>query len=307
MSLSLRCTCGACFEVEETLGGQEVACPECQRPLRAPSPQRAPRRTSGLAIASVILAVAGSFTILGTLLGVLLGLLALVSVARNRERLAGTGFAVFSIIWGVIFTGLAIFAYSKGDLFGVNHLVREASLADQVSYEGPLEVVRPIDGFAITRPSEKWGVAIESPEPVLWPDDPNRGVDLTLINVPTYTLIDVTYQDVDRMSLDQCRERVLDWFNTNPTKRPPDAEAALLGFTHTQLRQSRTLKLPDGSEAAELLLNARLTGESRTYLVRLVKRQGSLYVLRGWTHRQRFGQMEPEIRQAFDSFHLLDP
>jgi hypothetical protein len=305
MPLSLRCSCGAGFEVEETLAGQEVACPECQRPLRAPAAARGPRRTSGLAIASVVCAVAGSFTILGTLLAVLLGLLALVSVARHRERLAGAGFAVFGIVWGVLFTGLSIFAYSKGELFSINQKVREATLAGQVNYQGPLELVRPDEGFAIRRPSEKWGVAEESPEPVLWPDDPLRGVDLTLVHVPSYSLVDVTYQDVGAESLDQCQERVLGWFDNRSGARRAGRENLLLGFTHCRLRQSRKLKPRDGTEEAELLLDVRLGGESRTYLVRLVKQDRGLYVVRGCTGRHRFAQMEPEIRQALDSFRLL--
>src|SRR5262245_25176560 len=108
MSLSLRCSCGAAFEVETAFAGREVACPECQRSLRVPASERTPRRTSGLAIASVILAVAGAFTVLGTVIAVLLGLVALVGIARHRERLAGTGYAIFGIVWGVIFTGVSL-------------------------------------------------------------------------------------------------------------------------------------------------------------------------------------------------------
>jgi hypothetical protein len=305
MSLLLSCSCGARFEVEEAFAGQEVACPECRRPLRAPSPQCAPRRTSGLALASVILAVAGTFTILGTLLAVVLGLLALVSIARRHERLAGIGYAVFGIVWGAVFTGLAVFAYSRGELFGLNNVVRNATLSGQIRYDGPLEVVRRDEGFAITRPTEKWGIAEATPEPILWPDDPTRGVAVTLVHLPTYSLVDVTYDDVGNQSLDQCQERVIGWFSNGPSGRPNGREANLLGFTHFQLRQSRKLKPQDGAEVAELLLDARLAGESRTYLVRLVKRGRELYIVRGWTQRRRFPQMEAEIRRAVESFRLL--
>src|SRR4051812_13283476 len=56
MALSLTCACGARFEVEDTLAGQEVSCPECQQPLKAPALQRVPLRTSGFALASAQLA-----------------------------------------------------------------------------------------------------------------------------------------------------------------------------------------------------------------------------------------------------------
>src|SRR5262249_24497163 len=208
----------------------------------------------------------------GTLLAVLLGLLALVSVARQRERFAGIGYAIFGIVWGIVFTGLSVFAYSRGELFGLNNVVRKAALSGQLHYEGPLEVGRRDEGFAITGQTEKGGIAAETPEPVLWPDDPMRGVDLTLVYLPTYSLVDVTYDDVGNLDLDQCQERVVGWFNNNAGGRRTGRENALLGFTHFQLRQSRKLKPQDGAEVAELLLDARLAGESRTYLVRLVKR-----------------------------------
>lgn len=303
MSLSLTCACSARFEVEETFAGQEVACPECQRPLKAPLAQRTARRTSGFALASVILALAGSFTVIGTLIAVLLGLAGLISVARHRDRLVGTGFALFGILWGLAFTAVSLFAYGKGELFGVNTWMREAMLAGQVSYDGPLEVVQPDGGFAITRPTDKWGVALESPEPIDWPDDPDRGVDITLLHVPRNAAVDVTYEPCGDRSLEQLQERVLGWFGAGADARRQDQ---LLGFTQGKLRHSRRLPPQGGGEAWEMMLDVRFAGEGRTYLVRLVKRKADLYILRGWAPKRRFSQVEPEIRQTLDSFRLLD-
>ena len=36
-----------------------------------------------------------------------------------------------------------------------------------------------------------------------------------------------------------------------------------------------------------------------------VKDGGNLYIVRGWTQRRRFRQMEPELRKALDSFRLV--
>lgn len=303
MSLSLTCACGTRFEVEETFAGQEVACPECQRPLKAPLAHRTPRRTSGFALASVILALAGSFTVIGTLVAVVLGLAGLVSVARHRDRLAGTGFALFGIVWGLAFTALALFAYSSGELFGVNTWMREAVLAGQVSYDGPLEVVQRDGGFAITRPSEKWGVAVVSPEPIDWPDDPDRGVDITLLHIPHNASVDVTYETFGNRPLEQIQEQVLGWFGTGVEARRQDQ---LLGFTQGKLRHSRRLPPQGDGEAWEMLLDVRFAGEGRTYLVRLIKHKADTYILRGWAPKRRFGQVETEIRQTLDSFRLLN-
>src|SRR5712692_2396843 len=107
MRLPQSCPCGARFEVEEkspSSAGQTVHCPQCQRPVRAGRPaevwglsraaqhggnrlKSVPRlRTSGFALASVILGVMLTFTVVGTVLAVILGLVALVHIARHRDH-----------------------------------------------------------------------------------------------------------------------------------------------------------------------------------------------------------------------------
>src|SRR5262245_57704151 len=111
MALSLSCACGARFEVEETLAGQAVTCPDCREPVQAPQAGGGAARTSGFAVASTVLALVGAFTLIGTVAAVVLGLVALVSVARNPGRVAGAGYAVFGIVAGVVFTALTLFAW----------------------------------------------------------------------------------------------------------------------------------------------------------------------------------------------------
>src|SRR5262245_30616347 len=103
MAILLTCDCGARFEVEELLAGQEVSCPECQHALQVPA-RPTPPRTNLLALASVVLCLLGAFTILGTLAAAVLGVLAIVQINRDREHLTGTGFALFGIIGGLGFT-----------------------------------------------------------------------------------------------------------------------------------------------------------------------------------------------------------
>src|ERR1700691_516058 len=99
MPLSLICACGARIELEDALAGQEVACPECQQPLKAPAgtAQSQPIRTSGFALPSLVLAVTGAFTVVGTLAAIGLGFVAVAMILRQRDRLAGLGYAVAGI------------------------------------------------------------------------------------------------------------------------------------------------------------------------------------------------------------------
>ena len=81
MSLSLSCACGAKFEVAETFAGQGVACPECQQPVKVPAATGARLRTSGYALASVVLALVGMFTIVLPALAVILGICMIIAAA----------------------------------------------------------------------------------------------------------------------------------------------------------------------------------------------------------------------------------
>src|SRR5207248_9870045 len=119
MPLLLTCSFGARFEVEDSQAGQMITCPACDRPLTAPGLDRVPLRTSGLAIASVVLALVGAFTLLGTLAAVALGGVALINIAQNPDRVTGKGYAIFGIVAGIIFTGLTLFAFTRGDWFGL--------------------------------------------------------------------------------------------------------------------------------------------------------------------------------------------
>lgn len=299
MSLSLTCRCGAAFEVAETFGGQDVSCPECQQAVPVPTRQRQPLRTSGYAVASVLCALIGAFTVIGTLLAVLLGLAALVSISRNRKAVTGTGFAAFGIVVGAVFTGLAVFAYSKGELFGVDERLREQMLGAQVDRSGPLEVIRQVEGFAITRPSPSWGVARPGlAANLVGPDS------LVLANVGKDAYLDITRIDLPGpCTLEQCRDQVLQdhrGFN-------PPGGGAVRPASGFQLHANRLLPPVDGNERAELVLEGRYAGQRLKYLIWIVRPQPGdhYFLLRGWAQGQRFARAEPEMREAMESFRVL--
>src|SRR5262249_5641317 len=111
-------------------------------------------------LASIVLALVGAFTLVGTALATLLGVAALVGIGRRRQQLAGAGLAVFGIVMGVVFTVLTAFALLTGGLFRLGGRLTEGRFKDQLDFSGPPEIVRPDPpGFAISRPSNRWGQA----------------------------------------------------------------------------------------------------------------------------------------------------
>jgi hypothetical protein len=292
MALSLSCPCGAAFEVEDTFAGQGIACPDCGAALRVPLPRPPQLRTSGFAVASVVLALVGAFTVVGTAVAAVLGAVALASIARHRDRLSGAGFAVLGIVLGVGLTAVTGFAFSRGEVFD---RLREQAAAGQVDRTGPMEVVRPRDGYAITRPSPAWGVATAEYAQAL-----DAGDDLVLANPARSAFIEVSVQSAGRQTLDQFRESFLGGYRA----AAPGQRAR---FTDFSLRETKRLPPLDGAEVMEVVFDVKLLGQSLTYQARLVKpRAGAtVYAVVAWAHKRRLEQIEPEVRRGLDSFRLL--
>jgi hypothetical protein len=256
-----------------------------------------------LAIASLVLALVGAFTLIGTLAAVLCGLLALVNIGRSQGRLAGAGLAVFGMVLGILFTGLTAFAVSKGELFGVGDQVRKRMLDGRVDFGGPLEVVQQHQGFKLTRPSDQWGVAKQD-----FAQELDSQSLLVLVNTAKDTYVDVTTLAAGQ-SLDQLRQGVLTAFKQQETgdgiggQQPNDFRQV----NGLKVRDNQRLPDHDGCEVGEILLDLRVMGQPLTYLVRVVRepRTGRAFEIRGWTARRRFQQLEPELREVLDSFRVL--
>lgn len=298
MSLTLDCSCGTRFEVQDTFAGQVVSCPECQADVQAPGLDHAPRRTSGLALASVILALVGAFTVIFTLMAVFLGFCALVSVRREPERLAGAGYAVFGIVAGLALTVFSVFLYSNVELLPVDGLLDTGFIASQVDYTSEREVTRPAKKFAITKPSPRWGIARESLIRQM-----DAECDLMLVNARKQTYVQVFMVELNGESVDEFVDDVIKSYKDDrpgrPAWEPPSA-----GF---KLRARQKLPPENGMQATELLIDLRVMGQDITYLERVIQAEGRdlAFRVRGWAPKRRFPQMEPEIRRALDSFRVL--
>ncbi len=303
----LTCACGARFEVDDSLAGQEVLCPECQQPLKAPARDRPPQLTSAWALASVVLALVGAFTVLGTILAILLGIIALASIARNRERVTGAGFAVLGICLGVLFTGLTLFALSTGDLFGLDTWVRERTMAQQVDTSGPMEIVLGLKGFAITRPTEKWGQVRgnQSDDPAVASLQHDR--DLLLMQVARYAFIDVRTLRGPFRSLDQCQDDVLAEFEApQRASHFGEDDEDFQPPSRARLQASRPLESKEGAEGRELIVDVRRTGQSWHFVIRLYRRKnGTTYIVRAYTPKRHFSRIQGELETALESFRLL--
>jgi hypothetical protein len=303
----LTCDCGARFEVDETFAGQEIACPDCQQPVKVPARHKVPPRTSAFALASVVVALVGAFTP-AALVAVGLGMAGLVSIRRNRDRVTGAGFAVFGIVLGLVFSTLTTLALVMG-FTGLGGYVHQRTLEKQIDTTGPLEVVVAAAGFAITRPSEKWGKVVAGQVEDLVVDHFQAGCDLALVQPANYTFVDVRADAGARFqSLDNYQKEVLDGFDPRPARpRDPfgadDDEFPL----HPKVQLVRSNRLEEADrEGREMLVDVRVFGQQWRFLIRLYRKgNGPIYVVRAYCRARPFATLEAELRQALDSFRIL--
>jgi hypothetical protein len=327
MALSLTCLCGARFELEDTLAGQTITCPECQQPLKAPALQQAPLRTSNLALLSMILALVGAFTLIGTAAAAVLGLLALAEIARNRDKVAGVGLALFGLIAGVGLTALTAFALFSGEVFGFAANIRELMLADQIDAAGPLEIVDGANGFKIKRPTKKWGVAVKDIENPLLQGLLRDDAHLLLVKSSPYVFLDVHSEGVNGRTMEECKENILAEYQVEPEEEPwmkqarprrPGARRTVnpennpFKPTRYFLQQKLSLPIPqeDADKVAEVLelrLEVSCVSRNWPFVIRLIKtKMGKLYVVRAFTPTKKFfKEAEAEIEEALDSFRVL--
>ena len=321
MPLSLTCDCGARFDVEDALAGQTVACPECQEPLKAPALQRPTVRTSGFALASFLLAIVGAFTVVGTVAAVVLGLIAVVRILRDRERVAGLGFAGVGVGLGLAFTAITLWAVSSGELFGLGAALRRTQMADQldpVDPKSPLEMQE--SGFSLTRPSAKWLRANQGFQYLPVQQLLRKDAVLLLVQPDLYAFLDVQTEAnnplgpaVEEFILNQLKQDPTQpALNNNKVKTPPpfggvdddDSPEVSRVTKVTTLGTPKTLPTESGvQQANEMTAEATVDGKRWTLLVRTYQmRSGRLFIVRAFAETVRFARVKDELVKALDSF-----
>jgi hypothetical protein len=322
MPMSLTCDCGARFEVEDALAGQSVACPECQEPLKAPGLQRPIVRTSGFALASFLLAIVGALTVVGTVAAVVLGLIAVVRILRDREHIAGLGFASFGVGLGLAFTAITLWAISSGELFGFGATLRRTQMADQldpVDLKAPLEIQE--NGFSLTRPTAKWARAKKGFQYLLVQPLLRNDALLLLVQPDLYAFIDVQSEANNRLG-PAVEDFILNRLKQDPTQPALDKDKVKsppkfggIGNDDDPPEISRVTKvtavgtpksLPTSAgvrQANEMTAEVTVDGKRWTVLVRTYQMtSGRLFIVRAFAETSRFARVKDELVRALDSF-----
>jgi hypothetical protein len=291
--------------VDDTFAGQEVACPECQSPVKVPARASAPKRTSGYALASFVIALMGAFTPF-TALALVLGILGLVHVRRYPDRLTGGGFAVAGIVLSAIFGGLTLF--KSGD---ASRFLRARRLAAFADTSGPLEIVEPREGFAITRPSDRWGKidprAVD--EPIVLQFRRGKPINLMLVCPNEVAFLDLHTIDTPNSLFRVADEVVNDLAPTRRHVRPvdPDDEDLPRPRSAAKLRSKSLVTVGNGLENCTLEMDVPCHGRQWRFFTRLYRREGErkVFVVHAYAESGLWPKVEEQVRGALDTFRVL--
>lgn len=299
MTLAINCTCGAHLELDDRFAGQTIQCPDCKKSLQAPSLTSPSQRTSGLALASLILALVGAFTVIGTLAAVVLGVVALRQIARKPDQLTGRRFALAGMGAGVLLTAVSLFAYLKTDLFGLDRLLRSPMWAGKLDYNESLEIAAGT--IIVKRPNHHWGHY----RPRETQDNfgqPTRSEFVILVN-----LKDDAHAIAFSFPKGQLPDNMEDY-----------RKAAIPKFLHSELirlltpkrgadslpehsyREIKEIPFENGKSKEDLLLDVRLGRHERTFLVRYFASGDEIYVLAVGTRKKSF--RENQFQGFVESF-----
>jgi hypothetical protein len=296
MSISLICSCGARLEIDAKFAGQTIACPDCHKPLTATLPKVPvpPRRTSGLALTSLLLAIIGAFTVVGTVAAVVVGAIAYRRIPQ-QPGVGGRRLAKAGMILGGVFTLVALTAFTMSNLFGLDGLLRQYHWASKLDFPPELTILKESGAYLFQRPSARWGVfklvGLTNENDLAMLVEPRA--DAQLLWMADKTI----HPDDDAFSL---RAKALDIFRGSELVRqigklPEPAEAAL---------QERDVSEHDKEQ--EFFVDAALGGIPRTFLFRLKRSATRLDVVVAGARKERFAQLEPMLAPALKDLVKLE-
>jgi hypothetical protein len=317
MSTVLTCDCGARFEVDALVLGNSVNCPECHQTLQANPREKPPPRLSWLALLSVALALAGAFTIIGSLAAVLLGVVALKHLRASPERIQGRGFALLGIGLGLgatVVTGWFLF---QRDRFPIGAWLRQRALTAQLDRNALREAVTSDTVCLIKLPSSDWHKLKggTSGDPAI--DDLQAKRDMVFVNFKWPAYLDLA-RDTPGKGVDFNLYRDTLYRDLAPP-RP-----ALIGDDEEVPSDERSPKiLPrlvkdnavvpiDGYEGYEWQFDLQRGGQTWRVLVRAYREAGGkdarsnvFYIVRLYAPRSRFLAHEEELREFLDQARFL--
>jgi hypothetical protein len=262
-------------------------------------------RISGLAIASLAVALVGGLTLVGGIAGMVLGYLARRRIERAPGRFTGQVYARAAMVVGAAGSLLTLLALVSPEVFHLDALLREFKWARRLDYTPaaaePPQVKKSAPGqrdITVSIPSRRWGVYESS--------NGSGPGNAHLILVDPWDDAQIACQSLiiddaeDQKNSEALRSRGLEHFlQSDLIKLLNPSNAAL----PKELKPREVKQLDEGAQ--EMLVDLRL-GTERTFVLRMTRKGSYLFVLAGGARKHRFARLHGEMRKVFDSFRVQE-
>lgn len=315
MPIALTCDCGTRFEVDELPPGQDIPCPECQQPLRIPPGLEVPPRTSLLALFSLVLALVGAFTVVGTVAAVVVGLVALLQIRRHQPRLQGQVFAQTGIVLGIGLTGVSLLLFSVRERLPVAAWLRQRLLAGQTETLASDEVGTRDGQCRITVSQKRWlrMRGDRGNEPAV--DDLQRKRELLLVHVQRRAFLDIARDALNTPEsvADYKGQIAFELYTERPLFQPEEEDRPSTRQFRQQGDAIQNKPLPDvdGYRGHEWIFEVQRGSQNWRFLIRAYRdgRPGRrtvppVYVMRAYAPVREFVILEEELRRTLDTIRF---
>lgn len=311
MPTALSCDCGARFEADAPAAGAGVPCPECGTTCWITAP--ATPRTSLFALFSLVLALMGAATFIGSLLAVSGGLVALIRIGRRPDRLGGRAFATTAVVLGLIGGALSGWVVVNREHVLQVSWLRQRVVAALADPDAAWPAATRDGGCLLPRPSPDW-LRLRNDrggDPAI--DDLQTGRDVLLAHRGRRAYLDLAsagssvpvsaaaYQTALLETLQTPRPALLGDEDDAPP-RHAEAQAAI------RLLGDRALPRVDRLTGHEWAVELYRGGRTWRLLVRAYRRErgprADLYVARACAPAPVFVALESELRQALDGIRF---
>jgi hypothetical protein len=299
MSLPITCACGARLEIDEKFAGQTVPCPDCNKPLQIPTAatavQEAARQTSGWAITSLVLALIGAFTVIGTLLAIGCGIIAQRQIDRQPDKIAGRAYARCGIILGSLLTVTSLLVYFTAEWVGLDALLREPEWAGRLDFSGPLQVTTK--HFELTLPSHRWGLLRQS---VKEANADTLDESRVFVNVRDDAHVFCVFWTLFRPedSMKENQERAIERLRNHELPKIVKKGAV----SEAKVESATVLAAPKDKERAEIVVQLTAGGQRRKFLLRLDIDRDKLYMIAAGTRLHRYERTLPQLKEIVETF-----
>lgn len=295
MAVSLTCVCGALLEIDDKFKGQKIPCPDCNRLLDTTPPPPPPQTTSGWALSSLVLSLAGMLTLIGPIAAIVCGVLGLRQI-RGDSRIGGRNYAQVGIGLGAFFTLISVWALTSTEFLGLDGFLRICRAHD-IRFPTDLVVHSAlIDGehvVSLKRPSLNWGVrqGSNSREYMiledLWDD-----AHIVVFKLNQAELLNEPEPYRDEAVMGFLRTSLAETLSQHPKDEPPKADQVKI----TKII-SENEKEPGRQEFQVEVLWQRIP---RVFLFRIFT-QRNIHVAVGGARANRFDGLEKPLRDALNS------